>query len=133
MVEALKDLAGPRQLTQLYRARAEYTYTSLLPTACRPIKSHGGFYLTLDCEEWIKSNRQLRDDARCLANDILTKAHVATVSGTDFGLPYTLRLSFCSERYNEAVDRLVNYFGSGRRSGRGIGEDYRREPESEFD
>jgi aspartate/methionine/tyrosine aminotransferase len=45
-----------------------------------------------------------------LATAILEDTHVATVPGSDFGLPNTLRLSFTSSRYEEAIDRLVAFF-----------------------
>ena len=45
-----------------------------------------------------------------LARDILKQVHVAVVPGTDFGVPQDLRLAFCNERYNEAIDRLREYF-----------------------
>jgi aspartate/methionine/tyrosine aminotransferase len=51
-------------------------------------------------------------DAKDLARDILAKTGVSTVPGTDFGLPDTLRLSFCNDRYNEAIDRLRDYFSA---------------------
>ena len=38
------------------------------------------------------------------------QVHVAVVPGTDFGVPQDLRLAFCNERYNEAIDRLREYF-----------------------
>jgi aspartate/methionine/tyrosine aminotransferase len=55
-----------------------------------------------------------------LARDILVKAHVAVVPGTDFGVPDDLRLAFCNERYNEAIDRLRAYFTSSVRSERSV-------------
>lgn len=108
MIQALKDLESPRELTRLYQERAEYSYASLVNTGCTPIKPEGGFYITLDCENWIKEKGML--SSKELARDILEKVHVATVPGTDFGIPNGLRLSFCNSRYNEAIDRLKNYF-----------------------
>lgn len=35
---------------------------------------------------------------------------VATVPGSDFGLPDTLRLSYTSARYEEGIDRLAGFF-----------------------
>jgi aspartate/methionine/tyrosine aminotransferase len=108
MVEALKDLDSPRQLMKVYRSRAEYSYNTLKGTGCNPIKSYGGFYITLDCDAWIKEKNM--ESSKDLAKDILQKVHVATVPGTDFGIPNGLRLAFCNERYNEAIDRLKVYF-----------------------
>ena len=108
MVEALKDLSAPKELMQTYRMRAEYTVEKLKGTGCNPIKPYGGFYIVLDCKEWIEAN--YINSSKDLAKEILNKIHVATVPGTDFGMPHGLRLSFCSNRYFEAVDRLRNYF-----------------------
>lgn len=107
-VEALKHLSGPNELMKIYRDRAEYSYETLKGTGCNPIKSYGGFYIILECKEWIEKNN-LQSSIH-LAKDILESAHVATVPGTDFGIPDGLRLSFCNKRYNEAIDRLEIYF-----------------------
>ncbi len=111
MIEALKDLESPREVRKLYRKRAEYSYETLKDTGCDPIKSNGGFYITLNCDQWIKKKGFA--DSKDLAKDILEKAYVATVPGTDFGVPNGLRLSFCNDRYNEAIDRLRTYFTEG--------------------
>lgn len=108
MIEALKDLESPREVRELYRSRAEYSYNTLKDTGCCPIKSNGGFYITLACDQWIKKNGFV--DSKDLAKDILKKVYVSTVPGTDFGVPNGLRLSFCNDRYNEAIDRLRIYF-----------------------
>jgi aspartate/methionine/tyrosine aminotransferase len=108
MVDALKDLDRPKELMYIYRDRAEYTYNTLKETGCNPIKSEGGFYIILDCTDWIKSKNM--EDSKELAMDILQKVYVATVPGTDFGVPFGLRLAFCDSRYNEAIDRLADYF-----------------------
>lgn len=108
MVEALKDLESPRQLMEVYRGRAEYSYNTLKDTGCNPIKADGGFYITLDCGDWVKVKNM--ESSKDLAIDILQKVYVATVPGTDFGIPNTLRLAFCNERYEEAIDRLKVYF-----------------------
>jgi aspartate/methionine/tyrosine aminotransferase len=108
MIEALKDLESPKELTRIYRDRAEYTYETLQNIGCNPIKAEGGFYIVLDCDQWIK-DRNL-NSSKELAVDILNKIYVSTVPGTDFGLPNSLRLSFCESRYNEGIDRLRDYF-----------------------
>lgn len=108
MIEALRDLDSPRELMELYRSRAEYSYETLKNTKCNPIKAYGGFYITLDCDSWIKEKGFT--DSKDLAKDILEKVYVSTAPGTDFGLPNTLRLAFCNNRYNEAIDRLKTYF-----------------------
>src|SRR5262249_19613069 len=53
MVEALRDLESPRELCAVYRERAEYAFGHLQGTGCRPIPAAGGFYVVLDCSEWI--------------------------------------------------------------------------------
>ena len=108
MIEALKQLEYPNELKCIYRDRAEYTFETLSNTGCDPIKSEGGFYIVLDCEDWIKKHNM--ESSKELAKDILQKVYVATVPGTDFGCPNGLRLSFCNSRYNEAIDRLYDYF-----------------------
>ena len=50
-----------------------------------------------------------------LAAKIMEDTHTATVPGSDFGLPYTLRLSFSSRRYKEGIDHLTNFFNSKKR------------------
>ena len=47
-----------------------------------------------------------------LATKIMEEKYVATVPGSDFGLPYTLRLSFTCDRYDEGIDYLVDFFNS---------------------
>ena len=96
----------------MYRRRAEYAADHLAGTGCRPIPADGGFYVVLDCDDWLRAG-PVRDTVT-LARDILTRAGVATVPGTDFGAPQTLRLSLCSARFEEAIDRLADYFTAGR-------------------
>jgi len=105
---ALQDFVGPQELTLLYRSRAEYACNTLTGSGCSPIAPEGGFYIALECRDWIEG-RNLGSSIE-LARDILESVNVATVPGTDFGLPTCLRLSFCNERFNEAIDRLAQYF-----------------------
>ena len=112
MIEALNDLESPKELMNIYRNRAEYTYEKLKGSKCNPIKPEGGFYIVLDCDDLIKE-RNLPSSQE-LALDILTTIQVATVPGTDFGIPNALRLSFCNNRYCEAIDRLNIYFRNNR-------------------
>jgi aspartate/methionine/tyrosine aminotransferase len=115
MIEALKDEDSPKELTDLYRVRAEYTTSQLTGTGCAPLKAEGGFYAVLECSDWIKQKGFA--SSKELAKDILESVHVSTVPGTDFGIPNCLRLSFCQSRYLEAIDRLKTYFeGSPRAS-----------------
>lgn len=109
-IAALQDLDAPKELTRIYKERAEYSYNTLKDTGCDPIKSEGGFYIVLDCDRWVKTKGM--KDSKELAIDIARKVYVATVPGTDFGIPNGLRLSFCNDRYKEGIDRLRDYFTS---------------------
>ncbi len=110
MIAALADEESPRELTSVYKARAEYTTKRLTGTRCTPIAAEGGFYAILRCEDWNKAMGFA--SSKELARDILEKAHVAVVPGTDFGVPQDLRLAFCNARYDEGIDRLYDYFSS---------------------
>lgn len=108
MIEALTDLDSPRELTRIYRQRAEYATDRLTGTGCRPITADGGFYVVLDCDDWLRVGPD--QDTIRLSRDILAKVGVAAVPGTDFGALRTLRLSLCSSRWEEGIDRLAEYF-----------------------
>ena len=99
---------SPEELNRVYRSRAEYTTERLRGTGCHPVAAEGGFYAMLRCEEWNRAHGFA--SSKELARDILRQVHVAVVPGTDFGVPQDLRLAFCNERYNEAIDRLREYF-----------------------
>ena len=114
MIESLKDLESPRELCRIYRGRAEYSFDQLTGTGCVPIRADGGFYVVLDCSDWIHSGRAV--DSIELARDILERVNVAAVPGTISGAPETLRLSLCNARFEEGIDRLSEYFRAcGRR------------------
>ena len=110
MIAALDDDESPAELAGIYKGRAEYTTQQLLNTGCEPIAAEGGFYAVLRCAEW-NQDRGFTSSKE-LAHDILKKAHVAVVPGTDFGIPQDLRLAFCNDRYDEGIDRLRRYFSS---------------------
>jgi len=110
MIAALADEESPQHLSDIYRARAEYTTQELTSTGCHPVPALGGFYAVLRCEKWNAEHGFL--SSKDLARDILQQTHVAVVPGTDFGVPHDLRLAFCNDRYNEAIDRLRVYFTS---------------------
>lgn len=110
MIAALEDEDSPAELTEIYRSRAEYTTEQLNGTGCEPISAEGGFYAILRCEDWNRAHGFA--SSKALARDILQKAHVAVVPGTDFGVPHDLRLAFCNARYNEGIDRLREYFSA---------------------
>ena len=110
MIAALDDDESPAELAGIYRSRAEYTTQQLSKTGCEPVPAEGGFYAVLRCEDWNHDSGFA--SSKELAHDILKKAHVAVVPGTDFGIPNDLRLAFCNERYDEGIDRLRSYFSS---------------------
>lgn len=110
MIAALEDEEKPAELAALYGSRAEYTTQQLKHTGCEPIDAEGGFYAVLRCADWNRKHRFA--SSKELARDILELVHVAVVPGTDFGIPQDLRLAFCSDRYNEGIDRLRSYFTS---------------------
>jgi aspartate/methionine/tyrosine aminotransferase len=106
-IEALRHLDQVDALRMLYASRRDSAVKRLSGVASvRPIRPEGGFFLTLDVDAYLGQGAS----DRALAESILTSAHVATVPGSDFGLPGTLRLSYCSPRFDEAVDRLAGYF-----------------------
>lgn len=51
MFAALDDGESSRELTAIYRSRAEYRTGRLSGTGCEPIQADGGFYAILRCEE----------------------------------------------------------------------------------
>jgi len=110
MIAALEDEESPAELTAIYRSRAEYTTQRLRGSGCEPIAAEGGFYAMLRCQDWNLAHGFA--SSKELARDILLRAHVAVVPGTDFGVPQDLRLAFCNDRYNEGIDRLREYFSS---------------------
>jgi len=102
-------------LCALYKERRDYTIKRLSQLSdVRPILSNGGFYITLDCGEFMRKNNYTSSFE--LAKDIINTKYVATVPGTDFGLPNTLRLSFSSNLFNEGIDLLYDFFTKGIRS-----------------
>lgn len=110
-IEALKHDDDVEKLTKIYKGRRDYTlekFRSLNEVQALPAK--GSFYLTLNCETFMK-NRKI-ETSFDLAKDLIEKTGVATVPGSDFGIPSTLRLSFSTADYNEGIDRLVDYFAS---------------------
>lgn len=108
-IEALKHEEDVEALTALYKSRRDYTLEQFRNlNEVRALPARGSFYLTLDCADFM-NNRNI-ETSFDLAKDLIEKTNVATVPGSDFGLPQTLRLSFSTARYNEGIDRLVDYF-----------------------
>ena len=99
------------RLCAIYKSRRDYTIERFEGVAgVRAIPAKGSFYLTLDCRAFSKKHGVL--DCLELARAIMTRTHVATVPGSDFGIPNTLRLSYSSSEYEEGIDRLVDFFAN---------------------
>lgn len=98
-------------LRMLYKDRRDYTAAQFKNIRdVRAIHSLGSFYITLDCADFMK--KKSISTSLELATNIMKETHVATVPGSDFGLPYMLRLSFSCHRYKEGIDHLVDFFNS---------------------
>jgi aspartate/methionine/tyrosine aminotransferase len=106
-IEALRHLDEVDALRMLYAGRRDYAVKRFAEVASvRPVRAEGSFYLTIDVASYLGEH----ESDRSLAEAILTATHVATVPGSDFGLPGTLRLSYCAGQFDDAVDRLARYF-----------------------
>jgi aspartate/methionine/tyrosine aminotransferase len=109
---ALKALDYQQEVDYLrnkYKERRDYTVSRFETVDhVRAIPAEGSFYLTLDCSEYIK--KKGIESSLDLARGIMETKYVATVPGSDFGLPQTLRLSYSSHSYNDGIDHLVDYF-----------------------
>lgn len=108
-LEALQHPEEIEQLVGLYRDRRDYTVEQFeqVPLV-RAIPAKGSFYFTLNCKDYMDEHGL--STSLELAEEIMKYKHVATVPGSDFGLPYTLRLSYSSSSYHEGIDRLVDFF-----------------------
>jgi aspartate/methionine/tyrosine aminotransferase len=92
-VKALDYLDEVEYLRKLYKARRDYTVEQFEKVAdVRALPAEGSFYFTLDCEKFMK--RKGFANSLDLAIKIMEQKNVATVPGSDFGLPWTLRLSY---------------------------------------
>lgn len=108
-VTALDFQDEVEHIRTLYKSRRDYTLEKFQGgNGVRALPAQGSFYLTLDCEKFMAAKGITT--SLDLAVQIMKKMHVATVPGSDFGLPYTLRLSFSCHRYNEGIDRLADFF-----------------------
>jgi aspartate/methionine/tyrosine aminotransferase len=109
-LEALQHLDEVDALRRLYAGRRDYAVKRLGGVATvRPIRAEGSFYLTVD----VASYRGEGESDRSLTESILNATHVATVPGSDFGLPGTIRLSYSAAQFENAIDRLAMYFEAG--------------------
>nr|ASV46803.1 aspartate aminotransferase [uncultured bacterium] len=114
-IAALDRLQDVQELANIYRSRRDYTlqrFADVPDVTALPAK--GSFYLTLDCSQFMADHRF--STSLDLATDIMRSTHVATVPGSDFGLPETLRLSYTSSHYEKGIDRLVAFFTGYRRN-----------------
>ena len=108
-IAALECQEDVKQLTKIYKERYIYAtqkFESL--SEVQTYKAKGGFYLTVNCENFIK--RKGLNNCFALAKDLVEKTRVAVVPGLDFGLPNTIRLSFTTEKFIEGIDLLMQYF-----------------------
>ena len=111
-IAALNNQNEVEELVSSYKARRDYTMKVLSGIKyMKPIYSEGGFYLTLDCKEYMEKYHY--KTSLDLAVKILEEKSVAVVPGSDFGLPHTLRLSFSTPYYNEGIDLLKEFFDAG--------------------
>ncbi len=110
-VKALDYQDEVEYLRTLYKSRRDYTMEGFQQVEeVRAIPSMGSFYITLDCKKLMEKKKI--PTSLALAAKIMEEKHVATVPGSDFGLPHTLRLSFSCHRFNEGIDQLVDFFNS---------------------
>lgn len=110
-LEALKYPEDIEELIGNYKDRRDYTVEQFekVPLV-RAIPAKGSFYFTLDCKDYMEA-KNIKTSLE-LAEKIMESKKVATVPGSDFGLPTTLRLSYSNRRYNEAIDRMVAFFNA---------------------
>ncbi|MCM3598078.1 aminotransferase class I/II-fold pyridoxal phosphate-dependent enzyme [Metabacillus idriensis] len=110
-IEALRHQEEIDKLVELYRDRRDYTIEQFnnVPLV-RALPAEGSFYFTLDCEKYMDENGI--SSSLELAEQIMKSKQVATVPGSDFGLPKMLRLSYSNTRYKEGIDRMVDFFTS---------------------
>jgi aspartate/methionine/tyrosine aminotransferase len=98
-------------LRALYKGRRDYTLEQFETVAdVRVIPAAASFYITLDCSKFMEKHEI--STSLELATRIMGETCTATVPGSDFGLPRTLRLSFSCHKYKEGIDHLVDFFNS---------------------
>lgn len=110
-IAALRYQDEVEHLCNLYKERRDYTLQRLQGVGgVRVIPSEGSFYISLDCDGYMQQKGIAT--SLDLATKIMEAKCVATVPGSDFGIPGTLRLSFSNTRYHEGIDRLADFFKS---------------------
>jgi aspartate aminotransferase len=108
-IAALEHQEEVDYIRGLYKSRRDYTLQAFQKVlSVKALLSRGSFYLTLDCDIYMKEKKI--DSSLALATKIMEATNVATVPGSDFGLPRTLRLSFTTAKYKEGIDRLTEFF-----------------------
>lgn len=110
-VKALDYQGEVEYIRNLYKGRRDYTVERFkrVPDV-RAIPAKGSFYFTLDCRKFME--KKGISSSLELATRIIKEKHTATVPGSDFGLPHTIRLSYSCHRYCEGIDHLVDFFNS---------------------
>lgn len=99
------------KLKALYKDRRDYTVQQFENvSSVRALPAEGSFYFTLDCTRYMEEKGI--DCSLELATRIMESKQVATVPGSDFGLPQTLRLSYSCHKYKEGIDHMVDFFNS---------------------
>lgn len=111
-IAALNHQNEVKFLSGIYGNRCNYAIKKFasISSVVKLYPAKGGFYLTVNCDYFMKKNKF--DSDLSLAKDILEKTRVAVVPGADFGLFGTIRLSFTTNRFEQGIDLLVDYFGN---------------------
>lgn len=110
-IKALDFQDEVEHIRTLYKGRRDYTVETFKKVKdVRALKAEGSFYFSLDCKDFMDKHGIA--SSLDLAKKIMAATQVATVPGSDFGLPQTLRLSYSCHRYNEGIDRLKDFFNS---------------------
>lgn len=99
-----------QHMVEHFKKRQSYVHQQInsMP-GLSSLEAAGAFYTFVDCSEAIKA-RNLRDDVE-LAEQLLTQANLAMISGSAFGTPNYLRLSYATsmEVLQCAMERLRNF------------------------
>lgn len=108
-LKALDYQSEVDHIRSLYKGRRDYTVEQFEQVEnVKALPAAGSFYLTLDCKQFM-ADTGIKTSLD-LATQIMERTSVATVPGSDFGLPETLRLSYSAARYNDGIDRMVDFF-----------------------
>ena len=107
---------APAQMTATFKRRRDMVLEELGKINGLKLSiPSGAFYIFPDCSHFFGKSYEgtLINDSVDLAENLLTKAHVATVAGAAFGAPDCIRLSYAAsdEQLIEACRRLAEFFG----------------------